>query len=389
MSWLGGIAARAFVRLRLLIVLAWIAAVAWVVVTLPPLQGNSSGTLQSLLPAGSAAVRAEQISTRDFKFPLLSRTIVVIRNPRGLPLARQEALATLAVRLSQHRMPAYYQIAGALPLVNTVGPPGFARHPGTTALLYLLFSPSLSTSARVTVAHRLIAREIGRQPGEYVGLTGAEPATVAEQGLINSRLLWVALATLLVAAIAVGVRFRAVPAALLTVVAVVCAYLVADRVVSHLAKVSGISVPAQVEPVLVVLVFGVATDYSVFFLSRFRALLRAGVEQRPAAVQTVREITPIVFTAGISVALATSALLVADPDFIRGFGPALAIAVMLAMLVAITFVPAALALGGGRMFWPRATEARAHAGRPASTSPRREPRVRRWAGAIRERLTGA
>ncbi|MGH2930656.1 MAG: MMPL family transporter, partial [Solirubrobacteraceae bacterium] len=320
-----------FVKLRVPIVLVWAAAVVWVVVSMAPLSGNSSGTLRTLLPSGSPAVRAEQISANRFALPLLSRTIVVVRNPKGLSFARQASLAALARRLSLRQMPAYRQIAGALPLLDTIGLPPFARHPGTTVLLYLYFRPSVASSTRLAATRRLVAHEIGHRPGEYEGITGEEPATVAQENVISNWLFWVALATILVAALAVGIRFRAVPAALLTVAAVVSAYLVADRVVAHLARVTGVSVPSQVDPVLIVLVFGVATDYSVFFLSRFRALLRAGLDRRAAGIRTVREITPIVFTAGITVAAATAALLVANPAFIRGFGPALAIAVLLAM----------------------------------------------------------
>lgn len=352
MRRLGRALASAFVTLRLPILIAWIAAVAWVVVSVAPLHGNPGGTLHSLLPAGSPAVRAERISTDRFEFPLLSRTIVVVRNPRGLPAARQASLVALARRLSLRRVAGFSQIAGALPLPDAIGRPPFARHPGTTMLLYLFFRPSVSAATAAALARRLVADQVGHRPGEYEGVTGEAPATVAQDQLINGRLLWVALATLLVVAVAVGARFRALPVAGLTVVAIISAYLVADRVVAELARASGATVPSQVQPVMIVLVFGVASDYAVFFISRFRALLRAGSDRRQAAVRTVREITPIVFAAGVTVAAATAALLVANPAFIRGFGPALAIAVLLAMAVAITFVPAALALGGRWLFWP-------------------------------------
>lgn len=352
MRTLGALIAVAFVKLRLLVLLGWIAAVVWVVINLGPLHGGSNSSLRDLLPPGTGAVRAEQISDQRFAFPLLSRTIVVVRNPRGLSSVRQASLVRLASQLSYHRLPAYNQIAGALPLSDTFGSPPFARQPGTTFLLYLFFAPSVSTTVSTNVAQSLVTHEIGHRPGEYEGVTGEVPATVAEQNLINSRLLWVGLATVLLVALAVGVRFRAVPAALLTAVAVVAAYLVADRVVSRLAATSGVTVPSQAEPVLLVLVFGVTTDYAVFFLSRFRGLLRDGVERRQAAVRVVREITPIVFTAGITVAAATAALLTGTLPFVRGFGPALTVAVLVAMLVAITFVPAALAVGGRFLFWP-------------------------------------
>lgn len=354
MSKLGAGLATVFVKLRVFVLLGWVAAVVWVLVNLPLLHGNSSGSFRALLPSGTPAVRAERISAQRFAVPLLSRTIVVVRNPHGLSLARRASLVALAKRLSFGQIPGYHEIAGALPLLDTIGAPPFAKHPGTTVLLYLFFRPQVSNSTRTAAARSLVTHEIGHRRNEYEGVTGEAPAAVAEEGLISSRLGWVGLATILLVALAVAVRFRALLAALLTVVAVVAAYLVANRVVAELAHLSGVTIPSQAQPVLLVLVFGVATDYSVFFLSRFRALLREGVDRRAAAVSVVREITPIVFTAGITVAAATTTLLVAVLGFVRGFGPALAVAVLMAMIVAITLVPAALAVGGRVLFWPGA-----------------------------------
>lgn len=352
MRGLGAAAAGAVVKLRFIVLIAWLAGVVWVVVSIPGLQGTTSGTLTSLVPQGSAAIRAEQISARRFAFPLISRTIIVVRNPRGLSLARQAGLVALAGKLSLGKVPGYPGLAGALPLPDRVGTPPFARHPGTTVLLYLYFRPPVSSAAQVHLARKLISDQIGHRAGEYEGVTGEIPASLEQEHLINNRLLWVALATLLVVAVAVGIRLRALPAAGLTVGAIVAAYLVADRIVGLVARSSGMSVPSQVEPVLVVLVLGVTSDYSVFFLARFRALLRSGLHARQAATETIRQVAPIVFIAGVTVAAATAALIVSTPAFVRGFGPALAISVLVAMVVAIIFMPAALAIGGARLFWP-------------------------------------
>ena len=48
------------------------------------------------------------------------------------------------------------------------------------------------------------------------------------------------------------------------------AYMLAVRLVGGVGQVVGISVPEEVEPVMVALLFGIVTDYVIFFLSRFR-----------------------------------------------------------------------------------------------------------------------
>ena len=66
----------------------------------------------------------------------------------------------------------------------------------------------------------------------------------------------------------------------------------------------------------------------------------------------VKTDTPIVTAAGITVAAGTAALLAANSEFFRAFGPAMALAVLVGLLVSVTFVPAAIAVLGPVVFWP-------------------------------------
>ena len=266
-----------------------------------------------------------------------------------------------------------------MPLLNTLGSPPFSREHGTTAILYLYFKPAASTAQRTRIAQRLVRQEIGHRVGEFEGVTGAEPAQVEESGSIKSDLKWVELATLLLVALAIGLLFRAPGAAALTVGAVALAFVIAEHLVAELGKVSGIAVPTDVQPVLIVLVVGVVTDYSIFFLSAFRGLLAQGQDRREAAVAVMRQIAPVVFWAGLTVAAGIVGLLAANLGYLRAFGPGLAVAVVIAMLVAVTAIPAVLGLFGAKLFWPRRPEPRPaeHAGgRPlaAAADPSRGAR---------------
>jgi RND superfamily putative drug exporter len=88
----------------------------------------------------------------------------------------------------------------------------------------------------------------------------------------------------------------------------------------------------------------------------------------------MREIAPIVAVAGTTVAVGTIALVVARLEFLRAFGPGLAVAVLMGMIVALTFVPSVLAIGGERLFWPRKL---LPAATPSGADPKPEPRRRR------------
>src|SRR5206468_11179146 len=142
----------------------------------------------------------------------------------------------------------------------------------------------------------------------------------------------------------VGLAFRSVGAPLATLAAATIAYLVSIRVVTSVGERFGVAVPQDLEPVLIVLLLGIVTDYSIFFLFGVRDRLRSGQARLEAAEATTANFLPIIVTAGLTVAAGTAALAVSNLTFIRAFGPALALAVLISLVVAVSFVPGLLAL---------------------------------------------
>ena len=351
--FVGRILARIFIALRYPVILAWIGGAVVMGLALPALGGNDVSSFASLVPPHSQALRAESVATKQFGFPLLSETQVVVRNPKGLPPQRQAQLAALAARLSHKRVPGFSKIVGAIPLVNSIGGPKFSPETGTTMLIYLLFRPGIGPEAQGVTAAQLVRTQVGHQPGEYEGYTGAAPAEQAQAANINSWLPWVTLATILLVFLAIAIHFRAPGTALLAVGTVAIAYVVSNRAVQQFGQLTGTTLPAEVQPVLIVLIFGIVTDYSIFFMSRARALLAQGQRGPRLGTGLMREISPIVIVAGVTVALGVVALRAATMGYLQNFGPGLAISVLVAMLVATTFVPAVLTVGGRALFWPR------------------------------------
>jgi RND superfamily putative drug exporter len=117
---------------------------------------------------------------------------------------------------------------------------------------------------------------------------------------------------------------------------------------------------------------GIVTDYAVFFFSGARPLLAAGEDRKEAARQTTVLYGPIVLTAGLVVAAGTASLLAGTLGFLRAFGPGMAITVLIGLAVAITLIPALLAIFGRLIFWPTAER-----GADESDEPKR-PRLARF-----------
>lgn len=355
--------AASVVRLRYAVVVSWVAVAAAATALLPSIDEAQTGALGDLVANDADAVDAEQRSSDLFGFPLLSRTVVVQRNPDGLSAEAQARVLSRAVGLTRGEYPGLTGVAGALAVTNALGRPPFSRESSTTALTYLFFRPDIRQVGRTDLARQFVERHIA-EPGEgYVGVTGAVPARTKQIETIEDSLPLVEAATILVVALAMGLHFRAPGAPLLNLAAVAISYLVAVRVMVVIGTFADINVPSEIQPIVVVLLFGVVTDYSIFFLSRFRRRLAEGEGSRLAAERATAELLPTILTAGLTVVGASASLLSARLGFFQAFGPGMALAVLVGLAVGVTFVPAALAIVGERLFWPR---------RPGADVPKEE-----------------
>ncbi len=338
--------------LRFVIVAGWIAAVVAVVAYLPGLSPSSS--VASLVPPGSPAVRAEYTATRLFGAPLDAQAIVVQRAATGLPASVQAAAVRNAVNLDAGR-PAggpVDDVIGALPIPNTGGIFPSSRERSTTVLTYLYFRPSASAAQQLAGSERYARRYASGSDAHLVGVTGAGIATYEQGVIISERLVWVELATVLVIAMITGFSFLALGAPLVTLACAATAFLLAVRIVAWVMHQAHVALPPDVEPVLVVLLLGVTTDYSVFFVSGMRNRLAEGLTKLQAARLTTAEFAPIVLAAGLLVAAGTASLAIAKLQLIGAFGPALAVTVLTAMVVSLTLAPALISIFGTALFRP-------------------------------------
>lgn len=344
--------ARVTVRLRWAVAAFWIAAAAAAVVFLPTIEDSQRSGLGDLVPTESDAVDAETSSARLFGFPLLSRTLVVQRDPDGLEAAEQARVISRAYFLNRQAYPRLSEVGGAIPIPNTLGAPPFSRERSTTAITYLFFPPEVGARERTRLAERFVERHVEPRFDGFVGVTGAVSARTKLGDTIQESLPLVTLATVILVALAVGLHYRTLVAPLVTLVTVGVSFLVASRSIAWLGVKLDVSVPQEVEPVIVVLLFGVVTDYSIFFMSRFRRRLGEGEGARVAAERSTAELLPTILTAGLTVVGASGALLVAELGFFRALGPGMAVAILVGLAVAITLLPALMAITGRWLFWP-------------------------------------
>jgi RND superfamily putative drug exporter len=353
----------------------WLVAALGALFVLPSLSDSRGrGDLKGLIPKDAPAVVEELRSVELFGFPLMGRTALVQRDPDGLSPYDQARTVVAAAAATRKDYPGLHKLRGALPLTNAFGVFDSSRERDTTSVTYLLFGPDASFGAQTRTARRYADRFFGPRDS-VVGVTGSVPARAAQGDLIREALPTAELLTLAAIVLIVGLFLRSVVAPLVAVVTTGVAYVMTMRVSGGLAALFGISSPTELEPVVVALLLGVVTDYVVFYLSAMRSELVTDGERLGAARRATTRFGPIVVVAGLAVASGTGALMVANSLFFRALGPALMATVLIGLLVAVTLVPALMAVLGRWAFWP----SRPDRGQPltvAESAPRRVALVR-------------
>lgn len=106
----------------------------------------------------------------------------------------------------------------------------------------------------------------------------------------------------------------------------------------------------NVTPVLAVMIgLAVGIDYALFILSRYRAEYKR-MPRADAAGMAVGTAGSAVVFAGATVIIALVALIIADIGFLTAMGISAAFTVFVAVLIALTFIPALLGVFGGHAF---------------------------------------
>jgi RND superfamily putative drug exporter len=339
--------------LGLPIIAAWIVACFAATAFLPDFGADTGFGLVELIPGNTAALHAQAVENHLFGASLSdAQSVVVVHDPRGLSadtlvkLGQQAQTVDTEQPASSPSSPSF-----VLPLVNVPGLVPASRGTTTTAVIYLFFA-SNAQPGDITAGTQRYAAATPHPPGTAIGVTGAVPAQIAEGNTIENTLLLLELVTVAAIAVLVGVVFGSPIAPIVPLAGSAIAYLAARRVLGLGARAFGIQIPSQLAPIMVVLILGVVTDYSVFTLTGMRARLAAGERRTAALRQTSSRVVPLVVAAALTVAAGTVALLGANLDFFHAAGPAMAVAVIISGLVSISFIPALVGVLGRLAFWP-------------------------------------
>ena len=290
-------------------------------------------------------------------------TVIVFERNGGLTPADLNAIGRYGRALNR------LQIVGATPIVDpfsadTAAPLGeVARvakgvgpisRDGEAALVVL----AIDAADRGAIGHgvQTIRRYLAdhAKPGLKAYVTGpggiaADLERVADEA--GKTLLIATLGLVLVLLLAV---YRAPALALAPLLVVGTAYMVTIGLAYLLIEAGLITVNTEGTFLLLVLIFGAGTDYSLLLVHRYREELQGGVAADRALPKALAETVPAVTASGGTVIAAMLVLLVADLQSTHWLGPVLAIGIAVMLAAAFTLLPALLSLLGERAFWPSA-----------------------------------
>jgi RND superfamily putative drug exporter len=336
----------------------WVVIAAWIVAALIAIPFQSK--LQTLASDESGAFESRDAeSTRvaeeiERRFPGGDETTTTVLYTRHNPFSPQDAerVAQDAVTLCQRdvvRVITAVQLAcGELPKLTPPQSAGLGSESGDlTTQFTTVWTGDDATEAvvRDVAAIRAIVPDPDA-PGLRAYVTG-EAAFTADQAAalegIDETLLAVTLALIGVLLLAI---YRSPVLALVPLVVVGAAYIVAAAVVYALAQGGAFRATGQATAILIVLMFGLGTDYCLLLLARYREEL-ADDPQAAMAIALTRT-GPAIVSAGGIVVVVMLVLGVADYNATRWMGPVLAIGTAIMVLAGLTLLPALLVSFGLR-----------------------------------------
>lgn len=167
---------------------------------------------------------------------------------------------------------------------------------------------------------------------------------------IDGILLLVALAVVFIILLIV---YRSPILPFLVLINAIAALAASIFVVWHLADAGLVQINGQVQGILFILVIGAATDYSLLFISRYREELENYQQTWQSILAALKGSFEPVLAAGGTVIVGLLCLLLSDLNSNKALGPVGAIGIAMAIISALSFLPAMLLAVGRKVFWPR------------------------------------
>jgi putative drug exporter of the RND superfamily len=330
------------IRFRWPIIAAWVAALVTLSLTFPSLADEVNPDNSSFLPSDEPSRKAAQLAAPFQPVTGSTGLLVAVRN--GGPLDRSDQQAISSVEASIRK------VAN----VKFVHDQGISKDGKALKALVATTTPPAGADAKDVVDG--IRDTFTAQPlpkGLSLYLTGAVASNVDTTEHNQTADDHTRIFTNLVVLIMLFIVFRGLLTPFVTLLPAVLILFLGSRVVGEASAHGAFQISTVTQSLFTVLVIGAGTDYGLFLILRMREELEHGYDKKEAVRRAVHRVGESLASSGGTVIVALLSLLLATFGLYYGMGPALAIAVALLLLAALTLLPALLSILGTVIFWPR------------------------------------
>ncbi|WP_406724683.1 MMPL family transporter [Streptomyces sp. GD-15H] len=329
-----------------LTIIAWILATVAVVALAPQLK--STNDQADFLPSHYESVRVTELQQRAFPMAEQPSAIAVFQRDDGDKLSPADLTEVTRIA-GALQAEGYDKVKSVLASPEAVSPNGKVALASVFATTKNHYDQALFESVKQL---RADAKPLLAKTGLSMGVTGPTASGLDNLESSGDTDAMIMLATLVLIVVLLLLIFRSPLIALLPVLLILLVFVVATGLIATAAELGGLQADNSVSAILIVVLFGVGTDYILFLLFRYREQLREGQEPKKAMIDAVARVGETIASAAGAVIVAFFALVLSTMGMLRAMGPSLAIAVAVTLLASLTLVPAVFSLLGAKAFWP-------------------------------------
>ncbi len=325
----------------------WLIVAVAVILFSPSLETYTTANQQTFLPSTFQSSQAQAVGAKYFPTQSgATGSLVITRHDHGqLTPADQKMVADLATSLMGDH------IAGLK--VAQVTPNSLSTN-SKAMLVQVAFNGQPGDEVVNDAVNSVRSKSTSFLAGSGLdnGLTGNASIQVDTTNAYGNAETIITIATVVAIMALLGIIFRSVVIAVLPIIVIGIVHQVTAGVTAWLAELFKFQVGSVLAPLLVVVLFGIGTDYIVFILFRYRARLRTGEPHTDALEFACSVVGKVVASSALTVMGAFGALFVAKLGSLQTLAPGLLVAVAAMLITALTLIPALFTVIGEALFWP-------------------------------------
>ncbi|MFI7403840.1 MMPL family transporter [Streptomyces sp. NPDC049541] len=325
-------------------IVAWLIAAVAIVATAPSLPSNSDES--SFLPKSYESIKAADLQERAFPSAFTPSAIALYQRTDGGTLTAQDKqdVARITTELGKKHIDQVQKVV-----------PGQPSKDGRYDLTLVQMDSKNAGQPKQADAAKVLREDVkALTKGTHldVKLGGSAAQALDQQDSSKRGQALIGIGTFVIILVTLLIIFRAPILAVLPLVLIGLVSAIANGLIAYATKLFDLQANSSISSILIVVLFGVGTDYFLFLMFRYRERLRAGDEPKQAMVNAVARVGEAIASAAGAVVIAFLALALSTLGFLKQMGPALAIAVAATLVAGLTLIPAVVSLIGPKVFWP-------------------------------------